>query len=106
MLGRIVMAANAQPMKPVAAAMQRKLQAALKPVSLTIIDESHKHAGHSGNPKGGPDAETHFRVEVVSESFAGVRAVKRHQMIYALLDEEIKGGVHALSMTTKAPGEP
>ena len=39
----------------------RKLESALKPVTLNIIDESHKHAGHSGNPSGAPDAETHFR---------------------------------------------
>jgi stress-induced morphogen len=28
---------------------------------LNIVDESHKHAGHSGNPSGSPDAETHFK---------------------------------------------
>ncbi len=39
----------------------RKLEAALKPVQLKIVDESHKHAGHSGNPSGNPDAETHFK---------------------------------------------
>lgn len=39
----------------------RKIEAAFKPVSFKVIDESHKHAGHSGNPSGHPDAETHFR---------------------------------------------
>jgi BolA protein len=41
--------------------MQRKIQAGLSPVALSIVNESHKHAGHAGNPGGGPDAETHFR---------------------------------------------
>jgi stress-induced morphogen len=84
----------------------RKLEAALKPTSLSIVNESHKHAGHSGNPSGAADAETHFRVEVVSAEFDGKRLVARHQIIYRLLDDEIKvGGVHALSMDTRTPGE-
>lgn len=45
------------------------------------------------------------RVEIVSEAFSGQRQVKRHQMVYQLLDEEIQAGVHALSMSTTAPDE-
>ena len=52
-----------------------------------------------------PDAETHFNVEVVSEAFSGKLPVARHRMVYALLDEEIKDGVHALSLKTKTPAE-
>lgn len=70
------------------------------------MDESHKHAGHSGNPSGAPDAETHFRVEIVSAEFAGKRLVQRHQMVYQLLADEFKAGLHALSMSTKTPDEP
>lgn len=39
----------------------RKLEATLKPSVLNIVDESHLHAGHMGNPTGAPDAETHFK---------------------------------------------
>ena len=45
------------------------------------------------------------RVEVVSKEFEGKRLVQRHQMVYKLLDDEIKAGVHALSMETKTPQE-
>jgi BolA-like protein 1 len=83
----------------------RKLTEALKPTTLTIIDESHKHAGHSGNPSGAEDAETHFRVEVVSEEFSGKNLVKRHQMIYTLLSDELHHGLHALSLKTTTPAE-
>ena len=31
--------------------------------------------------------------------------IKRHQLVYGLLDEEIKGGVHALTMSTRTPAE-
>lgn len=163
---------------PPRAAPRSKITAALKPVKLDIIDESHKHAGHAGNPSGNPNAETHFkwvaaavgcicrgpdliaggagvsatpvrtrspcctlaaplllapqqalpakrrhacapartarrntppttatRVVVVSGEFEGKRLVQRHQIMYRLLDDEIKAGVHALSMDTKTPGE-
>jgi len=56
-----VMAASVQPSRPIQASMQRKLSESLSPVVLNIVNESHKHAGHAGNPGGGPDAETHFR---------------------------------------------
>ncbi len=39
----------------------RKLTEALSPAVLNIVNDSAAHAGHSGNPGGGPDAETHFR---------------------------------------------
>lgn len=107
MISRAVMAAATGPsnMRPIASSMQRKLEAALKPVRLDIVDESYKHAGHSGNPSGDPNAETHFKVVVVSSEFGGKRLVQRHQMMYKLLDEELKAGVHALSMETKTPEE-
>jgi BolA protein len=44
-------------------------------------------------------------VEVISNEFEGKRLVQRHQMMYKLLDDEIKAGVHALSMDTKTPKE-
>jgi BolA protein len=39
----------------------RKLEEALSPSVLNIVNESHLHAGHMGNPSGAPDAETHFK---------------------------------------------
>lgn len=41
--------------------MSRKLEEALTPSILNIVNESHLHAGHMGNPDGAPDAETHFK---------------------------------------------
>lgn len=41
----------------------------------------------------------------MSQEFEGKRLVQRHQLMYRLLDEEIKAGVHALSMDTKTPKE-
>ena len=68
-------------------------------------DESHLHAGHSGNPSGSPDAETHFKVEIISDAFEGKGMVARHRLIYSALDQELKDGVHALSLKTKTSKE-
>ena len=82
--------------------IETKLTAALRPSEIEIVDESHLHAGHSGWREGG---ETHFRVRVVSEAFAGKSRVERHRMVNALLADELAGGVHALALKTLAPGE-
>ena len=79
-----------------------KLSAALAPLHLEVIDESHRHHGHSGWREGG---ETHFRVKVVSAAFAGKSRVERHRMINAALAEELAGRIHALAIHASAPGE-
>jgi len=92
--------------RPVYNAITQKLTRALAPVSLVVIDESAAHAGHVGNPaRGDPSAETHFKVEVVSEAFEGKRQVLRHRMIYDALSEEMNNPIHALQLKTKTPTE-
>ena len=87
--------------------MCSKLEAALQPTALVLQNDSQKHAGHYGKDgSAASDAgETHFKLAVVSGAFAGVSLVKRHQMVYALLDGEFKAGLHALALTTKTPEE-
>jgi BolA protein len=83
-------------------AMTAKLAAALAPLSLDVIDESHQHAGHAGWNAAG---ETHFRVKIVSAKFAGMSRVERHRTVHGLLAEELKTGVHALAIEARAPTE-
>ena len=52
---------------------------------------------------GGQD---HWQAVIVSAAFAGVGPVARHRLVYRALAEEMKGPIHALSLTTLAPGEP
>jgi BolA protein len=82
--------------------IERKLRAAFAPKTLIVTDDSHKHHGHSGWREGG---ETHFSVAVLSQAFAGKSRVERHRMVNATLAEELAGGVHALAISAKAPGE-
>ncbi len=84
------------------ARIRAKLTAALQPSRLVIHDDSHRHAGHQGARPGG---ETHFRVEIVSASFAGQNRVGRQRAVYGILAEELAAGVHALQLTTLTPDE-
>jgi BolA protein len=82
--------------------IQEKLAAAFAPKELIVEDESAKHAGHSGARPGG---ETHFNVRIVAEGFSGVSRVERQRRVYAALADELRGSVHALSLTTLTPAE-
>lgn len=81
----------------VASQIESKLSA-LHPQHLLVENESYKHSVP-------PNSETHFRVEIVSPEFDKVRAVKRHQMVYGLLQDELAGPVHALAIHAYAPDE-
>ena len=80
----------------------RKLEAALAPERLQVIDESHQHQGHGGWREGG---ETHFRVDIVSSAFAGKSRLERHRLVNAVLAEELADRVHALAIAAKTPEE-
>lgn len=84
------------------ARIKEKLMIALRPTRLDVINESEMHAGHRSSPGTG---ESHFRVLIVSEAFAGKSRVERHRMVNTALDGEIGGRVHALALATYAPGE-
>lgn len=80
-----------------AAQIRERLQAALAPVELDVLDEGHKHAGHANEGKG------HFHVRIVSPVFAGKAPLQRHRMIYAALDGLMDNGIHALSIDARPP---
>ena len=84
------------------ARLREKLMVALKPVRLDIINESEMHAGHRSSPGTG---ESHFRVLIVSEAFAGKSRVDRHRMVNDILGEDVGRRIHALALSTFAPGE-
>ncbi len=93
------------------ARIEAKLAEALSPQSLAVLDESHLHAGHHHSGSDHHDAfdgsgETHFRVRVVSDAFAGQSRLARHRLVNEALKDELAGGVHALAIEASAPGEP
>lgn len=78
--------------------IRNKLTAALQAEVLEVINESHMHNVPA-------NSETHFKLVLVSDDFAGKRSVARHQSIYAVLAEELAGPVHALALHTYTPQE-
>jgi BolA protein len=84
------------------ARIERKLTQEFAPIALEINDDSHLHAGHSGqNPLG----ESHFSIRIVSPIFAKMNQVARHREIYRVLADELSERVHALSLQALSPGE-
>ena len=93
---------NAQETGPVATDMLRRLNSALSPTKIDLVDDSEQHRGHGGyNPAG----ESHFTLRIQSAAFAGKSRVERQRMIYAALGDLMRERVHALSIRASAPGE-
>jgi len=73
----------------------RNALGALSPEHVELTDESHMHSR---------GLETHYKAVIVSDVFAGVRAIKRHQQVYralgVLMDE-----IHALALHAYTPDE-
>ena len=87
---------------PVAIEMLSRLNSALSPTRVELIDDSEAHRGHGGyNPAG----ESHFTLTVESPAFAGKSRVERQRMVYAALGDLMRERVHALSIKAAAPGE-
>lgn len=83
------------------AAIRERLDAALAPTELEIIDESDQHVGHAG----ARDGKSHFRVRIVSPRFKGARPLERHRLVFDALDDMLKTDIHALSVLAQAPEE-
>lgn len=82
--------------------MLRRLNSALSPTSIELIDDSEQHRGHGGyNPAG----ESHFTLRIESPAFVGKNRVERQRMIYAALGQLMHERVHALSIRASSPGE-
>ncbi|MFA5626863.1 MAG: BolA family protein [Thiohalomonadaceae bacterium] len=77
------------------------LTTSLSPQSLTITDDSHRHAGHASAGGGG-----HFRVQIVADGFQNKSTLQRHRMVYDALAELLQSNeVHALSIEALTPEE-
>lgn len=86
----------------VAETIRDRLSDKLAPRRLSIDDDSHKHAGHAGARPGG---QSHYRVEIVSDTFAGMTRVARHRLIYEILADLLADTVHALQLRALTPDE-
>lgn len=90
------------PPTPVADAIRQRLTAALAPSELDLDDESALHAGHAGAR---PEGESHFRLLIVSATFAGKSRLERQRLVFAALGDLMQTEIHALSITALTPDE-
>ncbi|KAL3276802.1 hypothetical protein HHI36_012165 [Cryptolaemus montrouzieri] len=84
--------------KPIENSIKNKMTTNLVPSYLDVMNESYMH----NVP---PESETHFKIVIVSEHFFNLPNLKRHQLIYNLLKDELQNGVHALSIVAKTSQE-
>ena len=82
--------------------IERRLSDGLQPDELSVVDESHRHAGHAGAR---PEGESHFRVRIVAAAFAGRTRIERQRMVYAALGDLMRSDVHALALTALTPAD-
>lgn len=83
-------------------AIRSRLQEALRPEFIDIVDESHKHAGHAGARESGGG---HFNVTIVSRLFRDKSPIQRHRMVYTAVDDLMPREIHALSIRALTPDE-
>ena len=77
--------------------LEDKLQQAFNPAYLKVENETHMH----NVP---PDAESHWKVTIVSEDFNGLMLIKRHRLVNEALKQEIQQ-IHAIALHTLTPDE-
>jgi len=74
--------------------IEARLTAAFTPERLEVVNESHKHAGHSGDDGSG---ESHFRVVIRAGAFAPMSRVARHRAVHQALGD-LNQRVHAIAL--------
>ncbi len=79
--------------------LRELLVARFAPLQLSIVDESHLHAGHAGAAGG----HSHFRVKIVAEAFRGILPVARHRLVYAAVADLLVNDIHALALEALPP---
>lgn len=83
------------------AAIERKMNTDLDAIHVEVEDESWKHAGHAGAAAGGG----HFTLVVVSPKFEGLNPLDRRRLVFSVLQAEMQGEIHALTVRTMSPSE-
>lgn len=82
----------------VQASIEKKIADNILVDFLKVENESHRHAVPA-------NSETHFKVIVVSNDFAGMLLLARHRLVNNLLKDELAGPVHALALHTFTPAQ-
>lgn len=71
-----------------------RLTAAFSPAALSVTNDSHLHAGHTGDDGSG---DSHFSVHIRAEALAPLSRVARHRAVHAALGD-LTARVHAIAI--------
>ena len=77
--------------------IENKLKNAFEPIHLEVENETHRH----NVP---PDAESHYKVTLVSNAFDGLTLIKQHRAVNEALKDELPR-IHALALHTYTPDQ-
>ena len=86
--------------------MQSEIEVRLRekfaPSALKVINDSAKHAGHSGDDGSG---ESHFTIQIESAAFTGVSRLQRQRQVIAALGDIVGERVHAVAINASEPAD-
>ena len=74
--------------------VKNKIEQELSGSIVKVYDQSAGHVGHGSSG-------AHLEVEIVYEGFKKKSLIEQHQIIYKILQEEMKQEIHALKLNTK-----
>ncbi len=78
--------------------IETKLATGINALHMDVVNESSNHNVPAGS-------ESHFKVVLVSEDFAGKPLLARHRIVNKILEEELHGKIHALALHTYTESE-
>lgn len=80
--------------------IEKLLREAFNPTILNIINDSSKHAGHSGDDGSG---ESHFTIVIEAQAFVEMNRVARQRAVISALGNIVGERVHAVAIKASAP---
>lgn len=74
--------------------IEDRLTAAFHPSVLTVVNESHRHAGHAGDDGSG---DSHFHITIRAETLAAMPRLARHRAVQKALGD-LTTRIHAIGL--------
>ncbi|WP_071674706.1 BolA family protein [Nioella nitratireducens] len=78
--------------------IRTRLETALSPRRLQVIDESESHRGHAGYQDGG---ESHFRVVIAADGLDEMSRIARHRAVHDAIGKDLLSEIHALALVVQ-----
>ncbi len=74
--------------------LKSRLTAAFAPDVLEIVNDSHRHAGHSGDDGSG---DSHYNIKLRAAALTPLTRVARHRAVHAALGD-LNERIHAIAL--------